>query len=202
MSRIVYEPIGVRETRDADRVNDIYAAFEAATADIDERNLAEEGLDRTVLVAGPLELVGEQTDGTRTNIATTAGLFVKLTMSGDLRTGALGALTADEAIRVRYRVNFETTLAAGLGIQAAVTDLRLRAAWNNGTTTAKVDWSERPCLPGANNLRHGIVFGEGWIFGAQATVAWAEIQILVAGASVNPGTAGIWCTKHRRMARV
>lgn len=204
MSRVAVTVPAAGDDRDAADVNAIWDALETASGSVGEENLAEEGLDGPVFVA---HLVGERiatVQETVRNAASLAagGAYAQFVQNGTaFRTGALGALAADEVLRVRFRTFLATHQTLGLGLTG---QFRARLVYNDGATT-KIDYSEagaqrRPLQP---THYHAAVVTEGWLFGPKAGLNWVEAQFtLSVGGVAFPSKSFLTVTKYYRPNRV
>lgn len=187
MSRITYIPLGTAEARDFDRVNDILADLASSTDPINHANLAEEGIDQAACDDNVHGSQRAKVSGSvRTVVAPQA--FAMLTVGAGIRTGALGALEADHALRIRSMVRAESSLAApaGFGFDNVNDLYEFRHAWNDGAATNTVEFSRHArgqiVQAIAYHGLHGVLMRESWLFGPIANIAWVELQYQNLGA--------------------
>lgn len=200
-----HTPILPTDARDRAAVNQVLSDLSDASDDIDAVNFAEEGMDGRALELHP---VGERTGKLAVEVRNAATLPTSASMTQlvhngtGLRLSSPGSipatLLANEHLRVRARVWFETTLAAGYGIDG---ELELQLTWNNGAATAKVPYSGRR----AHNVNwHGTVFCEGYIEGP-TDLNWVEVTYTLratgggVGGVAFPSCSCIWATQFNRV---
>lgn len=204
---IRYRPILARDTRDVDQLNDIYTAIELASVSVVSDQWAEEGLNPSRFDDQPVGFMEDfVTETTRMNTALAAAAsFTSFTHGATaMRTGALAALAADQALRIRSRVWCATSLANGRGYEPQAY-FRLRHVYDDGGAAVEIDYSRRgayrrPAGTGLNDVGfHGVLFQESWLFGPIATIDFVELQYTLATAGVHPTYSGLWVTRFNKI---
>lgn len=205
---ITFAPILPGETRDVDVLNDWYVQYAASSASVQADQFAEEGLDRRAFEAHVVaERVATISESTRAG-ATLAGTGSVNTFAAYVhgasswRTGALPTLVADEALRVRARLFFGSSVGAGRGIEPGAT-LRARCIYDDGAGTTDVPWMYgRVSRPAALEVGyHAVMFLEGWI-PAPSTVNWIELQYALVGGNARATRTALWVDHFRRIRSV
>lgn len=213
MSEARYTPIIPGDDRGAGPVNAIFTALGSASASLTAVNFAEEGLDSRVFEDHP---VGEQwaivSETTRAALAPAAA-FVQYAPNGTAMRlnaggGFSGVLGADEALRVRARVWFESTIAAGVGLggPASITVFLGKLVRFDGVGTNDLVHTTR--VLGLQNMftlsADGVWFTEGWVFGPLATVSWVEMRYILQGTPpvAFPSKSMIWGTLFKAQRQV
>lgn len=192
MSRWQYTPIQPGDPRDPAVVTGILDGIATASAAVDARNFAEEGLDSTAFAARPMVREVNIIHTARTAVVPSA-VFVQFNPGTVYRTGALPALGANDFMRIRSWVFFSTTNGGGPGLPLGST-FGMRHVWNDGVTTAKIPASEvrrTPVVGGVTTMLHGAFFIESWLEGPIATIAWVELQYLLSGAANAHAARGL-----------
>lgn len=185
-----------RQARDAASINDFADAFEAITA-VGSPNLAEEGIDRRVLE--PL-LVGERkfriVENTRATITTNTGsTWTQWNPSGTpFRQSLLGGLDDDEVLELIACVQL-TSEQGGVNGLGADSELRLRLAWNEGSTTTGMNPVSFGGLLAFADRPHGALVTFGAILGPVASVDWVELQYRAQQRSGGGGAVSV--SPHR-----
>lgn len=202
MSAIRYSPLEPGDPRSAAGVNVVWDAIEVASAALSPENFAEEGLDHRAFEVHPVGKRTGKISETGRNAASlpVVGVYTQFVHNGTVyrltSPGQIPAsLAAGEMLRVRSRVWFETTLAAGQGLTGTGFGMRLV----DSATGGEINYSQRDDAVGAGFWNHGTVFCEGWIVGPVAALAWVEAQyLLAAGGTAYPSRGMIWATLFRR----
>jgi hypothetical protein len=207
MSRVLYTPPRPGDIRSADDINTILTAIASASGDVDQRNFAEEGLDATVFEREvSARRRARVTGSARTAIAAAAAFatipFVTTGGSGiAVRTAAIGQLAANSVLRIRSRLSFESTVAAGVGIPNDGVRTLVRHVWNDGVSTTKVAGSQkshRKLTPIAIPLHLTFVW-ESWLVGPIANIAWIEVQYQRASGITNLDQANLTVDEFRNV---
>lgn len=209
MSTVIYTPLQPGDARGSARVASILADFATGSATLDARNFAEEGMDGNPFIDHVVATrTGKLTETTRNGASLAAaavftqlvhnGTALRLSSPGDLPT----SLSATEAVRVRARIWFETTLNSGQGLNGWFVG---QLAWNDGSSTAKVPYTARYLYQGsATNARHAVFLTEGWIAGA-TNLSWVEVRYTLAavgggaGGIAFPSRSIVWAHKFTRI---
>lgn len=206
MSRILYDQFTPHNSRSASALNALYDLIEAASADVDQRNLAEEGIDETVCaVQAPFERVVKLAPNTRANVAASAAFTTFLFPAPTpVRSGALGALLDGEILRIRSQVKFETSntqAPTGKGIPDDGAKTYMQHAWNNGVATVKVFASDHRIQQITPNptLNHATFFRESYLVGPIANIAFIELQYRRVGGVAIADRANFTVDKFRRV---
>lgn len=208
MSAVNYDPIEVGDSRNKAPLNSIFADMETASSALDARNFAEEGLDAHALEAHPVGSRTGKVSVTSRPAASIAsvGVFTNFVHNGTtigLTSGGAqipGALLANEKLRVRARLYFETTVLNGVGVDGEMT---FQIVYNAGAGAVKMPYTLRYMY--RNGLvKHGVVFIEGWLSGAIGTLVSTTVQYKLrafgggAGGTAFPSYSMIWATKFNR----
>lgn len=198
MSRATYDPIRAGENRAASRINAIYAALETAAGAVNAENFAEEGLDQRVIAfnAHADELFYVEDQG-RATLAPTGASHVQYVQSGPVfRSGNLGALAADEVLRLTSFVWLESRVSTGVGLTAGGV-LRMQHEYNDGVSAIKVPASEGAVQVRAGQvvLLHGMVPIVSWLIGPITTISWVQLAYANITGTANAGRAVFFVDK-------
>lgn len=208
MSRATYLPFEVSDPRSLSQANAPYSALATASASVDAKNYAVEGLDRRALETHP---VGSRTGSlvVTTRAAANLGLsaaYTQLVHSATaMRLSAPGSipasLAAGEYLRCRYRLWLETSVGNEIGLGVALPALMsVRLYYNDGTSTVAVPYSTRTIQHWGRVVpSSALFFCEGWIAGP-TNLSWMEAQYTLAGAGAvaRPSVSCLWATRFRR----
>jgi hypothetical protein len=190
MSRIVTTRIAPGDARSAASVNAQYTAIEAAANALDFTNFTEEGITRWVTGSEePSDNAAHIDEDTRSGVTMVAAAWATAVFSGTtFRTGALSVL-ANEKLRIRARMTFESTVAAGLGL-SSLDQVGIRLAYRaGGVTTVKTATVRRDLITASvTGLNHTRLRTQGLINGA-IELEWVELQVEY----VNAGGGGYAC---------
>lgn len=182
MSRVIYTPIGLTATRDADTINTILDDISDASVVLDASNFAEEGIDRTVYEGGSHgRRRARIVTSTRTTVVPQA--MGVLACPTNLRTGTLGALLDNEALRIRSLIRITSTVSDGRGFDPTAADTyRFQHAWFDGSLPTHVVASSRrhrtQIAQGALDVRqaHADFLWESWLVGPVADLDWIQVE--------------------------
>lgn len=214
MSRFTFEPIAPGEARDATVVGAAFDAFETASANVNEENLAEEGLTEKAFATGPVIVQAVTTVGASTPLtflkpfAGTFGQFATM-------RGTAGALLSDEWFRILFNANLYFTP----GAYTAGNDMRLqfRLTYANGGIGAGVkvpasEWRRHwKVASGPNDgfvspPEQGVqatVLCEAWLAGPLNAGTWVQPEYLFtatnAGANVTVDNARMIVDRFKRV---
>ena len=183
MSRFTFEPIAPGDARDATVVGAAFDAFESASTQVNEENLAEEGLTLRAFATGPVVEQAVTTVAASTPLTFLKPFGASFAQFATMR-GTAGALLSDEW----YRVLFNANIVFSPGAYTVGNDMRLqfRLTYANGGVGAgtKITASEwRKHWQVASGPNSGLVSAPEQ--GVQANVlieAWLE----------GPLSAGTW----------
>lgn len=216
MSQAKYTPIDPGDSRDPAAANAIYTALGNASANLTAVNFAEEGQDSRAFeahVVGRRTGLVQETTRPGANLAL-SGPFIQFVQNGTaFRLNAPGsvpaALAANEALRIRCRIWFESDIAAGLGIASkAVTPTIFggQLVYNDGANhTIPRTFRRLERINNAVRGNDGVFFTEGWLFGVIGLINWIELQYTLSGVGTyecHPSKSAIWATLFRRQNQV
>jgi hypothetical protein len=199
MSRANTPSIRPGDARSAASVNAVYAAIEAAANNLNEVNLAEEGITRYVTAARQkADNVVNIELNTRTARPVAAwGTLVNAATT--FRSGAL-ALAANEVYRVRASIEHTSTVGAGVGIPAGA-QVGIRIAYSVAGVVTVVTSSTRRRTVAVGALR-GLdgksLLAQCLLFGP-VNFDWIEAQDLVVGAGCYIDKTKLDVTIFRRV---
>lgn len=209
MPHVTYEPFGTSDARSATALNDILLDIAARTNPVDAANFAEEGIDQAVVEPAAHADRRDRVAATvRAVVAPQAfGLFT--VGATNMQTGALGALLADSALRVRSFVRCETSNSApaGFGFDNVNDEYQFRHAWDDGVSTTTIDFSRRSrgqiVQPVIYHGLHGSIAWESWLFGPLANVAFIQLEYQNLGAgNIRVDQAQLEVTEFKRIRRL
>lgn len=208
MSNVNYDPIEVGDQRNKAQINSIFADMETASGSLDARNFAEEGIDAHAIEAHP---VGSRTGKVSVTSRPGASIASVGAMTNFVHNGTTIGLTsggaqlpasllANEKLRVRARLYFETTVLNGVGVDG---EMKFQLVSNQGAGNVKIPYTLRHMY--RNSLvKHGVVFIEGWLSGGIGTLTSVTVQYTLrafgggAGGTAFPSYSMIWATKFNR----
>lgn len=185
MSRVIYDPPS--GARDSVALNAILDDIAAALGNVSSANLAEEGIDQTVL---PAESHAERralvVREDRTVVAPQS--WDVLTMDdGTVRTGAIGDLADGSALRIRTLVSCSSAPSGGNGFDNSAGIYEFRHVYNDGSdhvVTASLHARAGVAeVAGFIRNAHGDLMRESWLVGPISDIAYIELQFqnLIAG---------------------
>ena len=205
MSIVRYDPILPGDPRSATALNQILSDLSDGSANLDARNFAEEGMDGRAVEVHPVGYRTGKITVTTRNAATlaTSPTFVPLvhnvtTLRLSSPANVPAALLANERLRFRTRIWFETTIAAGYGIDG---EFEIQLAHDAGAGAIRIPFTGRKAFC---NDWHATVFSEGWVQGP-VNITSVEVQYklrVYPGAGVGgvafPSCSCTWATLFKR----
>jgi hypothetical protein len=179
MARIEYDPPEVGAPRAAAAFNAILTAVATETTNVNELNLARDGLDLDAFADGAAVSQAfdpVQVDGPDALVMGAATPWATLNVGTNMQSAAFDLLD-DEMLLVESSVGF-TTEAGAVGLPVTI-DPELRLVYRVGGVTTQFDAARKQLDP--NSAGHGDLSLAGVLMGP-ATITWVALQIQNTGA--------------------